>query len=270
MTAYNREKYIAEAIESVLSSTYKNFELIIVDDKSSDKTLDIAKSYENEDNRIKVYINENNLGDYPNRNTASTYANGKYIKYVDSDDMIFSNTLEIMVMEMEQRPNAGFGFSSRINTSTKSFSPIEAYRCHFFERGILDIGPTSIIYRREKFEEVGKFKSLRNVSDLDLNLRMAARFEVIELKKDLIYWREHPGQEIRLDPDKYLEYGLQIIQNIIDDPKCPLLDSEKKIVITKTKRIYANHILQSIIKKGNMKKYLSYWINNKLSIKDII
>ena len=58
MTAYNREKYIAEAIESVLASTYTNFELIIVDDCSTDKTVEIAKSYEVKDNRIKVYIND--------------------------------------------------------------------------------------------------------------------------------------------------------------------------------------------------------------------
>ena len=58
MTAYNREKYISEAIESVLASTYTNFELIIVDDCSTDNTLAIAKSYEKNDARIKVYLNE--------------------------------------------------------------------------------------------------------------------------------------------------------------------------------------------------------------------
>lgn len=58
MTAFNREKYIAEAIESVLASTYTNFELIIVDDCSKDNTVNIAKSYEQKDQRVKVYINE--------------------------------------------------------------------------------------------------------------------------------------------------------------------------------------------------------------------
>ena len=68
MTSFNREKYIAEAIESVLASTYKDFELIIVDDCSKDNTVGIAKKYEELDSRVKVYINEVNLGDYPNRN----------------------------------------------------------------------------------------------------------------------------------------------------------------------------------------------------------
>ena len=58
MTAYNRENYIGEAIESVLASTLQDFELIIVDDCSKDKTVDIAKSYEAKDSRIKIYIND--------------------------------------------------------------------------------------------------------------------------------------------------------------------------------------------------------------------
>ena len=81
MTAYNRELYIAEAIESVLASTYQDFELIIVDDGSKDKTVAIAKKYESKDSRVKVFVNEQNLGDYPNRNKAASFASGKDIKH---------------------------------------------------------------------------------------------------------------------------------------------------------------------------------------------
>ena len=83
LTAFNREKYIAEAIESVLSSTFNNYELIIVDDASTDKTVEIIKGYAAKDSRIRFYVNETNLGDYPNRNKIATYATGKYIKYID-------------------------------------------------------------------------------------------------------------------------------------------------------------------------------------------
>ncbi|MBN8834489.1 MAG: glycosyltransferase family 2 protein [Sphingobacteriales bacterium] len=68
MTAYNRQPFIAEAIESVIASTYQNWELIIVDDCSNDDTVSIAKSYLLKDNRIQVFENKKNLGDYPNRN----------------------------------------------------------------------------------------------------------------------------------------------------------------------------------------------------------
>ena len=100
-TVYNREKYLAACIESVLSSSYQDWELIIVDDVSKDTSLDIAKRYEQKDPRIKVYVNEKNLGDYPNRNKAASYAKGKYLKYLDADDLINPQGLEVMVHTME-------------------------------------------------------------------------------------------------------------------------------------------------------------------------
>ena len=79
MTTYNREKYVGEAIESVLNSTFKNFELVIVDDRSKDQTVEIVRNWQAKDDRVKRYINEQNLGDYPNRNQAAAHATGKYL-----------------------------------------------------------------------------------------------------------------------------------------------------------------------------------------------
>ena len=130
MTAYNRENFISEAIESVLASTFTDFELIIVDDASQDTTVEIAKFYENLDHRVKVYVNDINLGDYPNRNKAASYANGKYLKYLDSDDIIYDYGLEVMVKAMEKFEFAGFGLASKVSDE-KPFpiciSPQEIY-----------------------------------------------------------------------------------------------------------------------------------------------
>jgi len=73
-TVYNREKYIAACIDSVLASSYKDWELIIVDYLSCDASVAIARAYEQKDARIKVYVNDKNLGHYPNRNKAASYA----------------------------------------------------------------------------------------------------------------------------------------------------------------------------------------------------
>jgi glycosyltransferase involved in cell wall biosynthesis len=102
MTAYNREKYIDEAIESVLASSYRNLELIVVDDCSKDRSVEIARTYAAKDDRVKVYVNETNLGDYPNRNRAASLARGEYIKYADSDDIMFPSCLKKMVTPMIQ------------------------------------------------------------------------------------------------------------------------------------------------------------------------
>src|SRR5450631_4104476 len=104
MTSYNHDEYIAEAIESVLNSTYTNFELIIVDDISKDNSVEIARSYELKDKRIRLFVNEKNLGDYPNRNRAASYAKGKYLKYVDCDDKLFDFSLQYCVQQMEKYP----------------------------------------------------------------------------------------------------------------------------------------------------------------------
>ena len=113
MTAYNRENYIAVAIESVLRSTFTNFELVIVDDCSKDNTVTIANHYALSDARIKVYINEKNLGDYPNRNKAASYANGEYIMYVDSDDTILKDGVEKLIYSMALFPESSFEYITR-------------------------------------------------------------------------------------------------------------------------------------------------------------
>ena len=136
MTAFNREKYIGEAIESVLASSFTNFELIIVDDGSKDNTVTIANNYLSADNRIKLYVNKVNQGQFANRNIAASYANGKYLKYVDSDDYIYSYSLKMMVDAMETYPDAGLAFCLTHGPCKKPLPyilyPKEALRQHFF------------------------------------------------------------------------------------------------------------------------------------------
>ena len=120
-TVYNRDKYLAACIDSVLASSYQNWELIIVDDVSTDTSVAIAKSYEKKDARIKVYVNDKNLGDYPNRNKAASYAKGKYIKYLDADDVIYPHGLEVMVHTMEQFPKAALGISQKVVEDVKPY-----------------------------------------------------------------------------------------------------------------------------------------------------
>ena len=259
MTAYNREKYIADAIESVLASSYSNFELIIVDDCSIDNTVKIALEYAACDSRLMVFINESNMGDYRNRNKASQYAKGKYIKYVDSDDMIYPNTLEYMVLQMEQHPEAGFGVSSRTESKCKIYSPLQAYYTHFYVHGLLDNGPTAVIIHRTRFIECGGFKEIRNVSDYDLWLRMAAKYPVVEMPKGLIYWREHNLQEINLAPKYYLEYNLKIIRQNVLATVCPLSKSQKREILYKLSKQTFISIVKEFIKQKNF-KYFTYLI----------
>ena len=97
MPSYNSKKYIRQAIESVLSQTYKYLELIVVDDYSSDNTVDIVKEYIRTDNRIVLICLEKNSGPAIARNCAIAKARGRYIAFLDSDDYWTENKLEIQI-----------------------------------------------------------------------------------------------------------------------------------------------------------------------------
>ena len=254
MTAYNRENYIAEAIESVLASTFSNFELIIVDDCSIDNTVLIAKEYELKDGRITVYINEKNLGDYSNRNKASEYAKGKYIKYQDSDDVIYPHGLEIMVNSMELFPDAGMGFSPyrHINSLLPFLlSSVETYREHFFKGGLLYNGPTGTIYSRDFFEKIGKFDPEYNVAaDYDFNLKAAMNSPVVIFHRDLVWWRQHVEQEINLKANQYESLNFRINDYYLHHPDCPLPTAEREIAFNNTKNLLTRNVLFSVRRSG--------------------
>ncbi|GAB3531515.1 hypothetical protein GCM10027443_13870 [Pontibacter brevis] len=231
MTAYNREKYIAEAIESVLRSTYTNFELIIVDDKSKDGTVDIAKSYAANDNRVKVFINDVNLGDYPNRNKAAYYAKGKYIKYLDSDDVIYPHGLDVMVGSINQFPDVAYGASSAYSLRPLPvlMSPRESYLEHFFGSHHFDRSPGSLIINREIFCREGGFTGKRMIGDYEFLLNYSLKYNIVLMPVQLYWSRRHEEQESSHSKD-YKELREQILNQALNDPLCPLTISEKKIL----------------------------------------
>ena len=246
MTAYNREKYISEAIESVLSSTFTDFELIIVDDCSVDNTLDIAKNYESQDNRIVVYQNGKNLGDYPNRNVAASYAKGKYLKYIDADDMVYKHGLELMVKNMQIFPDAGWGVMSLIQDDDRIFpfqlSCIETYQRNYLNKspyvnnsGIFLKAPLSAIIKKEAFFFVRGFKPIRHFGDSDLWHRLAMYYPVVLMQDGLVWWRGHDDQEAVKRKSNYSIY-FETVNNFIENinhQDCPLTQSDKLEVIKK-------------------------------------
>ena len=268
MTMYNSAKYLSEAIESVLSSTFKDFEFIIVDDGSKDDSVHIAKGFQQNDPRIKVYVNEINLGDYPNRNRAAGYAKGKYLKYVDSDDKIYAHTLEVMVKGMESNPAAGFAGSSISESVEKLFTPEEAFRTHFFRRGLFDYGPTATIIRRDVFFECGSFMKIRCVSDFDFWYTMAIKYPVLELPKDLIFRREHPDQEIKLPTHiiQNLTHTLPIIEKHLNNPDFPLNPAEKMMILKKFRKRSARNLIRDLQKRKKVKFFISTWRKLRLKV----
>lgn len=267
MTAYNRELYIEAAIETVLASSYTNFELIIVDDGSTDKTLEIAFNYSKKDDRIKLYSNHQNLGQFENRNKAATLAKGKYLKYVDSDDMILPQTLGIMVSGMEQFKDAGIGLVytniNKIDLSVIPYKVIDsrlAYLWHFANGGLLFPGPTGCIFKKELFFKQHGFPLDLGINgDIYLNLKIAAISPVVVFPGEIVFWRKHADQVDELQQDYFKMHKERYLINkkILFGSDLPLNKFELKRIILGNKILFIRGAIIHYLLQGKFRQFSS-------------
>jgi len=266
ITSYNRQDFIAAAIESVLASSYRDFELIISDDCSQDNTVTIARYYEQDDVRVKVYVNEINLGQFANRNKAASYATGEYIKFLDSDDIIYPYSLQVMMDAMTRFPEAGLGFSVKYRDSTIPYpyllSSSEALFTHYLKGELLMIGPSGIIIKREVFANLGGFQEYGMPSDNHLSLKIASRFPVVALQRDLFWWRPHPQQVFSLNKNNHQN----ILNNYLFNTDILLnystLDEKfNRKIISNQKKIFYINLLKLCFKK--LKPLTAYKLHKK-------
>jgi len=274
IAAYNCEAFITDAIKSVLVQSYNNFELIIVNDCSTDKTLDICNHFAILDSRVKVYSNTINKGDYENRNIAASFAVGKYLKFLDHDDSIYKYSLSLMVDFMECHPSAAYGFSFRkVQNDFKPFpilyTPKDAYEEHFLRGGFFYAGPGSSIIRRDSFLRVGGFSGKRFVGDFELWLKLSSTDDCLIFQSGLIWWRIHNGQESSRAYNSHFHLNLlsnfTLSMEFLKSLDCPLDQSQivKSISIQKT--LFCRHLIILLIIK--LKPTIFFDLVNKSKIK---
>ena len=262
MTAYNREKYIETAIESVLKSTYENFELIIVDDISKDNTVKIARAYASKDIRVKVYVNDSNLGDYSNRNRAASYATGKYLKYIDADDYVYPWGIQLLVEMMEQFPDAAWGLCSLEQDEFRPFpfllSPAEAFEYNYFGPGLFHKAPLSSMIRRNEFNAVKGFSGKQHMGDYELWHLLAMNYPVLLMPGSIVWHRVHDEQQSkdnRIDPKVPFKYKVAAYHFFNQNKNIPLSKQQIHTVSNKLKKeMYA--VIMSLLAKG---KFKSTW-----------
>lgn len=242
MTAYNREKYIATAIKSVLASTFENWELIILDDCSKDNTFKIAKEYEALDSRIKAYQNPVNLGQFKNRNTIVDFASGEYLKFLDSDDLLYPFGLEQLVFYMNKFARAGYGLCSIEQDRDEIFpfelSATEAYHRHYIDqKKTFYKAPLSSIIRKKAFESCGGFPHEAVSGDFAMWNVLSAKFPVVLMPHGIVWYREHAEQEMQKTRDNSLvefEY-LKVAEYFIKHEDCPLKRNQQQKVLKRIK-----------------------------------
>lgn len=272
-TSYNRADFISEAIESVLASTLEDFEYIIVDDRSTDDTYEIAKSYEARDPRVRVYQNEQNLGDYPNRNQAASYASGTYLKYLDSDDIMYPHCLDVMVRCMQQYPEAGLGLV-KLHTQERplpiTLRSAEVYQENFEGNGVFGNSPGSAIIHRDRFESLGRFSGRRYIGDNECWFKLAAHYPVVYIPGFLGWDRKHEGQESTFDEVKYALLRDAVAFDALNSTDCPLEESHverfKRNLSRRQGRLVANHWLR----RRSLQSGLEILRNGHCNLTDVI
>ncbi len=197
MPAYNSEKYISEAIESILNQTFKDFEFIIIDDCSTDKTWNIIQKYEKQDSRITAVKNEKNMGIPINRNKLVSMAKGKYVVWQDSDDISVVNRIERQYAFMEKNPDVGIcgGWLQFFNE--KGVLALQKYERSDdkLRKKIFRYSPVSqgvAMIRKTVFDRVGKYdEHIKQAEDLDMTFRIGQYYSFANVQAILLRYRRH-------------------------------------------------------------------------------
>jgi len=197
---YNRADLIGETIESVLKQTFDDFEIIIVDDGSTDATGEVVRKF---DGPIK-YLYQDNRGRSCARNRGFEASSGDYVCFLDSDDVLKPMMIERQVSLLDSNSNLGFVYSDYqfINQTGEILPVPEVFRRHPLRRGRIFhfliyfdfIPPSSVLSRRECINKIGLFESsLEPAEDLDWLLRMTSLYETDYVSDPLFLFRKHDG-----------------------------------------------------------------------------
>jgi glycosyltransferase involved in cell wall biosynthesis len=210
MPVLNGEKYIGEAIESILAQTYRDYELIVVDDGCTDGTRDLLKQFETK-LRLKVIGHSTRQGITRSVNDGIRAASGRFIAFLDHDDMWFPNFLQSQVTYLHEHPDVGMAHSD-FQTITAEGGVIEASVAasrnrkrvsgHVFPQLFMDsfIVGNSVLIRKECFEHLGPFDEELPWGDYHMWLRIAKHYKVDYVPEVLTKYRQHATQNTREMP----------------------------------------------------------------------
>lgn len=203
MSTYNDSKYIAQTIESILAQTYRDFEFIIVNDGSTDNTLEIIQQYAAKDERIKI-IDQENGERCRARNAGMQLAQGKWIAASDADDISRPDRLEKQLAMAEAHPEATVigCYMEMIDREGRVLSHIrqgpttpEAFAAYDrVKQGHITIYNTGAFFRRDLALELGGYdEDYLNVEDSELWDRMSEYGPILIVPEPLVQYRFHPG-----------------------------------------------------------------------------
>lgn len=195
LPVYNGEKYLRDSIDSILSQTYVNFELIIIDDCSTDSSPDIAKQYEQLDSRVTYYRNPQNLKLPKSLNRGFSLSNGKYLTWTSDDNVYSKDAIEKMKNVLD-REGTDFVFAT-CDVIDGDGNIVEIIKApNDYKQAIVGINfvGACFLYTRKVYETLGGYDTDKFlVEDYDYWLKIFARFKVSNIQEVLYKYRWHSG-----------------------------------------------------------------------------
>jgi glycosyltransferase involved in cell wall biosynthesis len=227
MCVYNRQDYVKEAINSILGQTFRDFEFIIVDDGSTDTSLNIALDYQKNDPRIRVHPCSQNTGIVSAHNTGLRLAQGKYIAWMDSDDISMPERLEKEFSFLQAFPEFGVVSSSGIviDESGNVIRSLPVLQTDLLIKWSFCFGVSiingSAMAKRELFNDAGGYRELSNKKgeysshDYDLWIRLSQSTLFYNLNEQLYKIRKHVKSTTRMQFNSTMKYNARICHRYI-------------------------------------------------------
>jgi glycosyltransferase involved in cell wall biosynthesis len=196
---YNSAKYIEEALNSIFNQTFRDFEIIVVDDGSTDNTRQILEKYAQQ---IK-YVCQANGGPSSARNTGIRLANGKYIAFLDADDLWFPEKLEKQIALFNHNSKLGMVTTGVWSFDEKGLFGYSANKRSKLMHGNIarniflhsNIGTPTVMVKKEVFDKIGVFEeNIRQSEDDNMWIRIAANYDIELIDEALIKVRNHPSR----------------------------------------------------------------------------
>lgn len=218
---YNCARFIAQTIESVLAQTYTNWEMLIVDDCSTDGSYEIAQEYAEKDSRIKVFRNEKNSGAAVSRNRAIEASSGEYVAFLDSDDLWLPEKLEKQIAFM-QKHDCDFSFTEyeHIDEENKRLHQIANVTKHLSYRKMMMHcwpGCLTVMYNQSVTGKIYA-ENIKKNNDHALFLRVLKKCNnVMGMKEVLAQYRIRKGS-ISSEKSTIIKYYIQVIHDFEKKP----------------------------------------------------
>ena len=273
IASYNSEKFIEQTILSCLNQSEENYEIVISDDNSDDNTWNIVQKF----NNIKIikYKQKKNLGEYANRNFLIEKATGKYVIFIDGEDLLYSNAIATLQQYIVNYPNASQFIAHGWNENIifpRPITPNQFIGLELFGPGCVGLNFTRLIFKKSSLIEVNNFDNFDvKIGDVYIQYKLGFRYNSVLISEGFSWWRRRKGQA----SEKILSENITYFLEELKFKECFIAESKSKVTTEEYKIILYNfygnilrNVLRSLVKfdknaflflKSNYHLFARYW-----------